>query len=117
MVVPYPPPPATTSDRREYYLGLRLLAEVDQDSKRGVEACLALGASVDGSHHLYRPPIVEAAERGTASLVLFLIEKGANKSRSRLVLPVQDTASRAYVVSKGTRALHVAAQNYNLDIV
>lgn len=58
----------------------RLLAEVHNENTRGVEHYLAAGASINGSEQSGEeyPPVVWAAAVGSANMVRFLLQRGAN---------------------------------------
>eukprot|EP00752_Nemacystus_decipiens_P002746 g2564.t1 len=78
-----------------------LLVEVGNNNPRGVERYLAEGASINGSAHSgeIHPPIVYAAAVGSARMIKFLAEKGAD---------VDVGVWRKADVPKDSRAIHMA---------
>lgn len=81
-----------------------LLVEVGKNNTRGVEKYLAAGASINGpaqSAEAY-PPVVYAAAVGSAPMIEFLLEKGAD---------VDVGVWRACDFPKHSRAIHVAVSS------
>ncbi|CAM9154744.1 unnamed protein product [Ectocarpus sp. 12 AP-2014] len=81
-----------------------LLVEVQNGNKRGVERYLAAGASIDGSPHSGEeyPPIVFAAAVGSATMIKFLVDKGAD---------INSATWRPGAFPSGSRAIHVAVSS------
>ncbi|CAM9680132.1 unnamed protein product [Ectocarpus fasciculatus] len=81
-----------------------LLVEVQNGNKRGVERYLAAGASIDGSPHSGEeyPPVVFAAAVGSASMIKFLVDKGAD---------MNSATWRPGAFPRGSRAIHVAVSS------
>ena len=78
-----------------------LLVEIGKNNPRGVERYLAEGASIDGSALSGEeyPPIVYAAAVGSASMVDFLLERGAD---------VDVGVWRDCSAAKNSRGIHMA---------
>lgn len=83
-----------------------LLAEVGNEKPRGVERCLAAGASINGSPQSGEefPPIVYAAAVGSARMIEFLAKKGAD---------LDGAVWRRCSFPKDSRAIHVAIGSGN----
>ncbi|CAM9136832.1 unnamed protein product [Laminaria digitata] len=92
-----------------------LLDSVFTGNMTRLESAVAGGANVNGSPKLPCPPITAAAARDEVRMISFLIDHGADPNRPvKRELP---PSNRAMAIMPGERALHIAANRGNVEIV
>lgn len=92
----------------------QLKAFIDSDDPNGVKRKLAAGARVNGCKKEEYHPIITAVREGNVAITKLLLKEGANLDSA---LPKGEHNSNGDLVhAAGTRPLHFAARQLDLDV-
>ena len=92
----------------------QLIAFIEYGDVPGVRRKLAAGARVNGCRNEEYRPIITAVKRGNLIITKLLLKEGADPDSA---IPKDELASNGDILNAaGSRPLHVAAQDRNIDV-